>query len=133
MKEINQDLNQVFLLALADCRAAQGPDHPPDLEDRLIRLWQEALHIQKEIALPLLSAPPLITGNDLIQLGLTPGPLFKKIIDRIKDDQWSGAIATREEALDWIESALEKKSGSNSKFEARNPKQIQISSLISMG
>ncbi len=102
VKEINQDLNRVFLLALADCRAAQGPDHPPDLEDRLMRLWQEARQVQREIILPLSSAPPLITGNDLIRLGLTPGPLFKKIIDRIKEEQWSGAITTREEALDQI-------------------------------
>lgn len=108
VKEINQDLNSVFLLALADCRAAQGPDRPPDLEDRLIRLWQEALQIQKEIILPLASAPPLITGKDLIQLGLTPGPLFKEMIDRIKEAQWSGAIATREEALAWIRRTLEK-------------------------
>jgi len=122
VKETRENLNSVFLLALADCRAAQGPDHPPDLEDRLIRLWQEALQIQKEITIPLSSAPPLITGNDLIQLGLTPGPLFKEIIDRIEDDQWSGAIATREEALDWIESALEKNlvQTRNSKHEIRN-------------
>jgi len=108
VKETREDLNRVFLLALADCRAAQGPDQPPDLEARLIRLWQEALQIQKEVILPLSSAPPLISGNDLIQLGLTPGPLFKEIIDRIKEEQWSGAITTREEALDWIRKALEK-------------------------
>jgi poly(A) polymerase len=108
VKETGEDLNSVFLLALADCRAAQGPDQPPDLEDRLIRLWQEALQIQKEIIIPLSSAPPLISGKDLIQLGFTPGPLFKKIIDRIKEEQWSGAITTREEALDWIQRALKK-------------------------
>ena len=116
VKEINKDLNSVFLLALADCRAAQGPDRPPDLEDRLIRLWQEALQIQKEIILPLSSAPPLITGKDLIQLGLTPGPLFKEMIDRIKEAQWSGTITTREEALDWTRRALE-----NNLVQTRNP------------
>ncbi len=122
VKEINEDLNRVFLLALADCRAAQGPDRPPDLEDRLIRLWQEALQIQKEIILPLSSAPPLITGKDLIQLGLTPGPLFKEIIDRIKEAQWSGAFTTREEALAWIGRTLEKKrvQTRNSNFKIRN-------------
>ena len=122
VKEINQDLNSVFLLALADCRAAQGPDHPPDLEDRLIRLWQEALQIQKEVIVPLSSAPPLITGNDLIQLGLAPGPLFKKMIDRIKEEQWSGAITTREEALAWILKAIEKNlvQTRNPNFEIRN-------------
>ena len=81
VKETDDDLNRVFLLALADCRAAQGPDRPPDLEDRLIRLWQEARQMRKEIIIPLSSAPPLITGKDLIQLGLAPGPLFKEIIE----------------------------------------------------
>jgi poly(A) polymerase len=108
VKEVNLELNSVFLLALSDCRAAQGPDHPPDLEDRLIRLWLEALQIQKEVIVPLASAPPLITGDDLIRLGFTPGPLFKEMIDRIKEEQWSGAITTREEALDWIRKAIEK-------------------------
>ena len=86
VKETNQDLNSVLLLALADGRAAQGPEQLPDLEDRLIRLWQEALQIQTEIILPLSSAPALISGTDLIQLGFTPGPLFKEIIDRIKEE-----------------------------------------------
>jgi poly(A) polymerase len=117
VKEINQDLNRVFLLALADCRAAQGPDHPPDLENRLIQLWLEALQIQKEVIVPLASAPPLITGNDLIRLGFTPGPLFREMIDRIKEEQWSGAITTREEALAWIWRALEK-----NLLQTRNPK-----------
>ncbi len=102
VKETGDNLNRVFLLALADCRAAQGPDHPPDSEDRLLRLWQEARRMREEIIIPLSSAPPLITGKDLIQMGLAPGPLFKEIISRIKEEQWSGAIATREEALAWI-------------------------------
>jgi poly(A) polymerase len=122
VKETREDLNPVFLLALADCRAAQGPDRPPDLEDRLIRLWREALQTRKEIIIPLSSVPPLISGNDLIQLGLIPGPSFKTILDRIKEEQWSGAITTREEALDWIESALAKNlvQTRNPKLEVRN-------------
>ena len=126
VKEINQDLNRVFLLALADCRAAQGPDHPPDLENRLIQLWLEALQIQKEVIVPLASAPPLITGDDLIRLGFTPGPLFKEMIDRIKEEQWSGAITTREEALDWIRKALEENpvQTRNSNFEIQNKHEV---------
>jgi poly(A) polymerase len=122
VKETNQDLSNVFLLALADCRAAQGPDQPPELEDRLIRLWQEALQIQQEIIIPQENSPPLITGKDLIEWGHTPGPLFKEIIDRIKEEQWSGAITTREEALDWIRSELEKNpvQTRNPNFEIRN-------------
>ncbi len=42
---------------------------------------------------------PLITGNDLIALGLKPGPIFSKILDTIKDDQLEQKITTKEEAL----------------------------------
>jgi len=42
---------------------------------------------------------PLITGNDLIAMGLKPGPIFSKILDAIKDDQLEQKITTKEEAL----------------------------------
>jgi poly(A) polymerase len=42
---------------------------------------------------------PLITGNDLIAMGLKPGPIFSEILDAIKDDQLEQKITTKEEAL----------------------------------
>ncbi len=42
---------------------------------------------------------PLITGSDLIALGLKPGPIFSKILDTIKDEQLEQKITTKEEAL----------------------------------
>ena len=42
---------------------------------------------------------PLITGNDLIALGLKPGPIFSKVLDAIKDEQLEQKITTKEEAL----------------------------------
>jgi poly(A) polymerase len=43
----------------------------------------------------------LLTGEDLISLGLRPGPKFKEILDRAEDAQLDGKIATHEEALRW--------------------------------
>ncbi len=42
---------------------------------------------------------PLINGNDLISLGLQPGPIFSKILDTIKDEQLEQKITTKKEAL----------------------------------
>ncbi len=42
---------------------------------------------------------PLITGHDLIAIGLTPGPAFKHILTKIEDEQLDGNITTKEEAL----------------------------------
>ena len=49
---------------------------------------------------PVRSAPPLITGNDLIaELHLTPGPLFRIILERVEEAHMEHRISTREEAL----------------------------------
>ena len=41
---------------------------------------------------------PLLTGDDLIAMGFTPGPLFKEILQAVEDAQLEGQIATTDEA-----------------------------------
>ncbi|MBV6517485.1 MAG: phosphohydrolase [Candidatus Brocadia sp.] len=43
---------------------------------------------------------PLITGHDLIAMGLKPGPLFKDILTKIEDVQLDGNITTKEAAIE---------------------------------
>ncbi len=43
---------------------------------------------------------PLITGHDLIDMGLKPSPLFKDILTKIEDEQLDGNITTREAAIE---------------------------------
>ena len=52
----------------------------------------------------------LISGDDLIGLGLKPGPDFKEILRNIEDAQLDGRIRTREEALAQARQALADKS-----------------------
>ena len=42
---------------------------------------------------------PLLTGDDLIAAGYTPGPQFKEMLQAAEDAQLEGAVATPEEAL----------------------------------
>ncbi len=44
-------------------------------------------------------APRLVTGYDLIAMGLKPGPVFKELLQEIDDLRAEGAVKTREEAL----------------------------------
>ncbi len=46
--------------------------------------------------------PPLVTGKDLIALGLEPGPMFHEILDRVKEAQLEGELRDRQAALDWV-------------------------------
>jgi hypothetical protein len=45
---------------------------------------------------------PLITGDDLIRLGLMPGPKFREILEEVKERQAEGALRDRQEALDYL-------------------------------
>ena len=48
----------------------------------------------------------LLTGDDLIRMGFSPGPEFKDILQSIEDAQLEGTIATREEAVKLASSAF---------------------------
>jgi poly(A) polymerase len=47
--------------------------------------------------------PRLITGNDLLTMGYTPGPEFQRILTAIEDGQMEGAFASKEEAIAYVE------------------------------
>ena len=42
---------------------------------------------------------PLITGDDLTSAGLSPGPLFKRLLDAVYDAQLENRVTTKEQAL----------------------------------
>jgi poly(A) polymerase len=46
--------------------------------------------------------PRLIDGDDLIAMGFAPGPHFKSILKDVEDQQLDGALASRDEALDYV-------------------------------
>ncbi|MEY3896578.1 MAG: hypothetical protein RLZZ214_2098, partial [Verrucomicrobiota bacterium] len=56
----------------------------------------------EEFASEPLIPPPLVTGRDLIQLGLKPGPRFKEILEAIQTEQLEGRILDREPALTYL-------------------------------
>ncbi|WP_437224305.1 CCA tRNA nucleotidyltransferase [Planctomicrobium sp. SH661] len=47
-----------------------------------------------------INPPQLVTGKDLLSLGLTSGPNFKNWLTAIRDAQLNNAISTREEAIE---------------------------------
>lgn len=53
-----------------------------------------------------LNPPPLVTGHDLANLGLKPGPLFRQLLDAVREGQLDGTVTTRELALELIQRLL---------------------------
>ncbi len=61
--------------------------------------WQYLVDAERRWQPAELWPPPLLTGVDLITLGLKPGPLFRNILEQLEDAQLEQRISTREEAL----------------------------------
>ena len=55
-----------------------------------------------EFASEPLIPPPLLTGRDLLALGLRPGPRFSEILEAVQSRQLEGTLTTPEAALDWV-------------------------------
>ncbi len=55
-----------------------------------------------EFAAEPLIPPPLVTGRDLIKLGLKPSPRFKEILEAIETEQLEGRILDREQAMTYL-------------------------------
>jgi poly(A) polymerase len=45
---------------------------------------------------------PLITGDDLISLGIKPGPIFREVLSAVEDLQLEGKLRSKEDALDFV-------------------------------
>ncbi|MBA3763807.1 MAG: CCA tRNA nucleotidyltransferase [Chthoniobacterales bacterium] len=52
---------------------------------------------------PMIPAP-FVRGNDLLELGLRPGPKIGEILEAVETRQLEGAFREREEALEWVKS-----------------------------
>lgn len=65
--------------------------------------WEFCRRRLAELSQEEIRPEPLLRGKDLIAKGLKPGPEFGNILRELEDLQLEGAIATREQALAWLE------------------------------
>jgi poly(A) polymerase len=53
-----------------------------------------------ELAETDVAPTPLISGDDLVAAGMTPGPVFKRVLEAVYDAQLEGRVKTRAEAME---------------------------------
>jgi len=58
-----------------------------------------------------LDPPPLITGDDLAQHGIPPGPKYRDLLAAVRDAQLDEEILTRSEALAMVDRMMGNGSG----------------------
>ncbi|MEO0086113.1 MAG: HD domain-containing protein, partial [candidate division WOR-3 bacterium] len=71
------------------------------LEDTITRMLE-----QKRAEDAIVKVQRLVTGHDLIALGLKPGPAFKTILEELENLQIEGRIKTTEEGIAYLRSAM---------------------------
>ena len=64
--------------------------------------YEFLLQKREEFANEPIIPPPLVRGDDLIALGMKPGPKFGEILEAVETRQLEGALKDRQEALDWV-------------------------------
>lgn len=110
LKAAGGELPGIFILAMADSLASQGALRPPAMEDNLMYLYAQVDAVYRESVRPVLTGPPLLTGDDLKCMGLEPGPVFREILDGLEQAQVAGEIAGREAAIIWVRGFMAVKS-----------------------
>jgi poly(A) polymerase len=99
-RDLGDALPECLLLAQSDARATAE-----------IMLKEKFTDTEKPMAVVLnyyyskflkVEARPLITGQDLIDHGLVPGPQFREILDEIKERQAEGALKDRADAIAYL-------------------------------
>jgi poly(A) polymerase len=105
-RELEENGIGVLLLAWADSLASVGPQVSSEpLQYSIKDLLSFYTARREEVSLP-----PLLTGNDLIEiLGLEPGPVFGQILNEIEKEREEGKLSTREEALELARTMAERR------------------------
>ena len=78
--------------------------HRVDCESshRILDNYEFLVSKREEFANEPIIPPPLVRGDDLIAVGLKPGPKFGEILEAVETRQLEGKLRTRDEALDWV-------------------------------
>ena len=96
----------ILFLSLADHLATRGPhleldewrEHAQVVEYILTQRFE-----QESLVVP----PKLVNGHDLINIfGMSPGPRIGEVLEAIREAHAAGEVATREEALSYIDHLL---------------------------
>jgi len=121
----NDDTAQIAALVANHLRFKDAPQMKPATLKRFVRLdrFEEHLELHRldctsshgnlenyelvkrflaETPPEIVRPPRLVTGTDLIALGLPPGPSFHAILEAVEEAQLNGKVTTKEAAIQLV-------------------------------
>jgi putative nucleotidyltransferase with HDIG domain len=98
----------ICLLSLADVQATYASSLPQAVWMRHMDVIRALLEAWWEQKADQVSPPPLISGNDLMEiLGLKPGPQIGQLLEEIREAQASGEVSDRASAIEFARKHLQ--------------------------
>lgn len=98
-RDVGDCMPELALLCVADGMGKAGADTPTENRRRRGRMAERMLDAWHTRFAPDVAPPPLIHGEDVLALGIAPGPRIGQMIEAAREAQMAGEIATRDEAL----------------------------------
>jgi hypothetical protein len=98
-RRLGEDMAPLILLGMADVMATAGPASSEIERERHLRWGRETVRSYYVEIKERLERKPLIGGNDLMAIGIPPGPGMGEILEAVRAAQDEGAVQNRDEAL----------------------------------
>jgi poly(A) polymerase len=100
----------ILLVSYSDIAAAQGPLSDQQRLSDFLKLLNDMVRYYRDEYYPAVNTPELVKGRDLMVIfQMKPGPQMGQLLKEIREAQLSGALRTREEALEFAEKRLRNK------------------------
>jgi putative nucleotidyltransferase with HDIG domain len=98
-RKLGDDAVLTIILGMADRKGTLGPDSSEEERNRHIQWSKEAVIEYYRSIKSELERKDILTGRDLIELGMRPGPEMGKVLKAVREAQDEGVITDRASAL----------------------------------
>ncbi len=105
-RKFEDDIVAIIIHGMADIMSILGPDSSPEYRENFLKWAVNTITDYFESVKPHLNKPRLITGNDLIALGVPRGPEIGKILGKIQEKEDEGEVYDRKSALSLASSLI---------------------------
>ncbi len=90
------------------CRADSLASFPGFVESEvsLVQDYTYAISLYRSLPPEEIAPPPLVNGNDLIAMGMEPGPIFGELLEEVRDAELEGKLESKEDGLELVRKLL---------------------------
>lgn len=98
-RRMGDDVVPALVLSMADVMSSQGLESGLEYRDSFTRWCVQIVGDYYAWVKTILEFPRLISGHDLIELGMEPGPGIGTVLEQVHEAQDNGEVTSRDEAL----------------------------------